>query len=61
MDKQPRKTISVMLPMDVYEKLKAVANEADWTVSRYVRQMIRRYLRHLEELKDWEDDWWRIR
>ena len=49
MAKKPSRVVTILLPMDVYEKIKALADEAGWPLSRYLRQVIRRYLRHVQE------------
>lgn len=49
MEKKPKKVVTILIPMDVYEKIKALADEAGWPLSRYLRQMIRRYLRAVED------------
>ena len=49
MVKKPTRVVTILLPMDVYEKIKALADEAGWPLSRYLRQMIRRYLHAVED------------
>ena len=56
----PKKSVTTILPMDVYRKLKLVADESGWPLSRYLRQMVKRYLRHLEQHEGDPEDWWRI-
>ena len=49
MVKKPTRVVTILLPMDVYEKIEALADEAGWPLSRYLRQMIRRYLHAVED------------
>ena len=60
MVKKPKKVVTILLPMDVYEKVKALADEAGWPLSGYLRQMIRRYLRRVESHGDDPENWWKI-
>lgn len=45
---RPKKAISVLVPMDLYCQLKVQAEKTNRTVSGYVRQILRRYLWHVE-------------
>ena len=60
MVKKPTRVVTILLPMDVYEKIKAMADEAGWPLSRYLRQMIRRYLHRAEQSGEQGENWWKI-
>ena len=60
MVKKPTRVVTILLPVDVYEKIKGLADEAGWPLSRYLRQMIRRYLHHVEGTGEQGENWWRI-
>ena len=60
MEKTPKKVVTILLPMDVYKKIKALSDEAGWPLSRYLRQMVRRYLRHVEGRDREGEDSWKI-
>lgn len=57
MIKGPKKTVSVVLPLELYEWLSLLAGDASRTVPAYIRQVLKCYLWHLEHcpeaLKDW--------
>lgn len=57
--RKPSRVVTILLPMDVYEEVKELAGKKQWPLSRYLRQMIRRYLCCLEENTE-EVQWWRI-
>lgn len=51
----PKKTVTVTLPLEVYETLKAQAEAGDRKVAVYIRRIIRRYL---DEHPEGPEDWW---
>lgn len=57
MIKGPKKTVSVILPLDLYEWLAVLAEDTGRSVPGYIRQVLKSYLWHLENrpesLKDW--------
>lgn len=57
MIKGPKKTVQVLMPMDLYERLKALADATSLSLPAYIRQVLKSYLWHLEncpeELADW--------
>lgn len=57
MIKGPKKTVSVILPLELYERLAVLAEDTARTVPGYIRQVLKSYLWHLENrpesLKDW--------
>ena len=48
MIKVPKKTVSVSVPLELYEQLKIQAEKKDRTVAGYIRQVVKRYLWHVE-------------
>ena len=48
----PKKAVSIVLPLEVYEKLHGMAQENNWRLSPYIRQILRRYLCYVKEHKD---------
>lgn len=57
----PKKTVSLLIPQDTYDKVKCLAEANRRTVSSYLRVMIYNYLRRLEEKPPEKDDWWLVR
>ncbi len=57
----PKKTVSLILPQETYDKVKHLAEENRRTASSYLRVMIYNYLRRLEEETPGKDDWWVVR
>lgn len=57
MIKGPKKTVGVVLPLELYEWLALLAGDTGRTVPGYIRQVLKGYLWHLENcpetLKDW--------
>lgn len=57
MIKGPKKTVSVVLPLELYEWLQLLAEETYRSVPAYIRQVLKCYLWHLENrpesLRDW--------
>ena len=45
----PKKAVSVLLPMKLYEQIKTLSEESQHTTSAYIRQIIRIYLRYYAE------------
>lgn len=48
MIKGPKKTVGVILPMELYEWLAVLAGVTGRTVPEYIRQVLKSYLWHLE-------------
>ncbi len=57
----PKKTVSLLVPQDTYDKVKRLAEANRRTVSSYLRVMIYNYLRRLEDEPPEKDDWWLVR
>ena len=52
----PRKQLSLLLPLELHDRLKAMAEENGRSLSGYVRQILKRYVRHAEA--EGEKGWW---
>ena len=50
MIKGPKKTVSITLPMEEYEKLSALAEESSRRLPAYVRQVLRAHLEYVGRL-----------
>ena len=50
MIKGPKKTVSITLPMEEYEKLSALAEESSRRLPAYVRQVLRAHLDYVGRL-----------
>lgn len=57
----PKKSVSVLLPLELYETLRTLSQESSRTIPAYIRQILKRYVRHLDECPGGPDDWWVIR
>lgn len=57
MIKGPKKTVSVILPLELYEWLAVLAEDTARTVPGYIRQVLKGYLWHLEHCPDTLADW----
>lgn len=55
-----KKTICVLVPMDLYCQIKTQAEKKDRTISAYIRQVLRRYLWHVENAPESLVDEWNI-
>ena len=44
-----KQTLTVLLPREVHRQLKKLAAENCYSLSGYVRQILKEHLRHLEE------------
>ena len=53
----PKKTVGVLMPMRLYERLKALSGETDWTLPAYIRQVLRHYLWCLDNDPDAVRNW----
>ena len=57
----PKKAISVVLPLELYERLHGMAQENEWKLAPYIRQILRRYLRYVEEHQENQKDKWIVK
>lgn len=60
MIKGPKKTVSLLLPMAQYERLRELALATDRTVPGYIRALLSRYLRQLDAHTPTSSDWWSV-
>ena len=58
--KEPKKTVYLQLPLPLYERLSQLAQENVRTLPGYIRQVLRLYVKRLEEGQN-EEDWWYFR
>lgn len=58
--KEPQKTVYLKLALPLHTQLTELANATHRTLPGYIRQIIKHYVRHLEQGIS-EDDWWYIR
>ena len=52
----PQKQLSLLLPLELHDRLKAMAEENGRSLSGCVRQILKRYVRHAEA--EGEKGWW---
>lgn len=57
MIKGPKKTVGVVLPLELYERLAVLAEDTGRTVPGYIRQVLKSYLWHLENHPESLEDW----
>ena len=46
----PKKTISIVVPMDLYEELDALAQDASRSLSAYLRQVFKAHLHYIQRV-----------
>lgn len=56
----PKKAVSVLMPLELYERVKEQAERTNKTVPGYVRQVLKRYLWHVENAPETLTDKWNI-
>ena len=54
----PKKRLTLLLPLELHDRLKAMAEENGRSLSGYVRQILKRYVRHVEA--EGEKGWWTV-
>lgn len=59
MKEKSQKSLSVLVPLELYQKLQALARENGRTLSGYTRQILKRYVRFVAEEGD--DGWWTVK
>lgn len=47
----PKKTVSVLLPEELYRKLDALAKDSSRSMSAYVRQVLKAHLQYLDRFR----------
>ena len=58
--KEPKKTVYLLLPLSLHERLTQLAQESGRTLPGYIRQVVKYYLKHIDQGQS-EEDWWYIR
>lgn len=53
----PKKTVSILLPLDLYNELSQLARASQRTLPGYIRQILKAYLRHAHENQGMEERW----
>ena len=56
----PKKSVGVLMQMELYEKVKEQAQKTDRTIPGYIRQVLKRYLWHVEHAPEALTGEWRI-
>ena len=60
MAKEPKKAVSVLLPLNRYQRLKDLASQTGYTLPGYIRQVLRVHLRYLDQYPDHNIDFQKI-
>ena len=50
MKNKPKKSVSVLIPVELYEKLLKLAKDSNRTLSGYIRQVLRWHVMQVESL-----------
>ena len=58
--KEPKKTVTILLPLDLYETLRDRATYNCRTTSGYVRQILKRYMEYLDNQGEQGDEWLKV-
>jgi len=61
MIKGPKKTVSLLLVQEDYDRLKMLARDNCRTVPSYLRVMVHNYLCRLDRPDTKRDDWWVVK
>ena len=54
-----KKSLTLMLPLELHQQLKELSKENGRTMSGYVRQILKRYIRFVAE--EGNDGWWTVK
>ena len=46
MTERQKKTISVLVPLELYEELNELVKDSSWSMSAYVRQVLKAHLQY---------------
>lgn len=57
----PKKTVAVLMPLELYRQLKVLADDTGWTLPAYIRQVLKSYLWHLENRPETMGEWRTLR
>ena len=60
MTRGPKKNVCVLMPVELYGQVKAQADKSGRSTSSYVRQVLRRYLWHVENAPETLTEKWEI-
>lgn len=61
MIKGTKKTVTVAMPKERYDRIKELADGTCRTVPSYIRMILFNYLRQLDRLGTQADDWWVVK
>lgn len=61
MIKGSKKTVSLILPQDDYDRLRELADDTCRTVPSYIRMMVCNYLNRLDRPDTKREDWWVVK
>lgn len=61
MIKGPKKSVCVLMQMELYERIKEQAEIKNRTMPGYIRQVVKRYLWHVENAPEALTGHWEIR
>ena len=53
----PKKIVSVLMPMELYDQIAQLAQETRRSTPGYIRQVLKKYLRHIQKCDSQEDEW----
>jgi len=56
----PKKSVAVLMPIELYERMKELAEKTGRTVPGYVRQVLKRYLWHMDNAPETLTGEWKI-
>ena len=59
--KAPKKSVTVLLPLELYETLSGRAGDTCRTTSGYIRQILKRYMEYLDQRGEQGDEWLKIK
>ena len=59
--KGPKKTVTLGLPEECYNKIKELADETCRSVPSYIRMVLYAYLRRLDDPDTHPEDWWIVK
>ena len=61
MMKSPKKSVGVLMPLELYEQIREQAERKDRTMPGYIRQVLKRYLWYVEHEPEALTGRWEIR
>lgn len=60
MGKEPKKSVSVLMPLELYEQVREQAEKGSRTIPSYIRQVLKRYLWHEENAPETLTGEWKM-